>query len=145
MNVALERVGKSLEVAPGGNLVLKTGDTLRIAVSFEYMGQEQTFTLRGEIGTRHGILFDKIIDGEKLINLPDSDTFTPFERSVDIKITSEIKGGVYDLRCRIKGATEWDEFPDVIEIQEVSELPKLILWGAGAFGGVVLLTKLLKK
>lgn len=119
----------AMGVVTGEKIELTYGDTLRVNVSFDYLGLAGTATLYGAIGNRGIFGFDEILHNEVSIDLPESTAdFTPCERSVDIAITSDIDPGTdYDLYVKIKeypeaGMPEVDNVIDIVGIPPEYEL-----------------------
>jgi hypothetical protein len=119
----------AIGVLPGEKIELTYGDTLKVNVSFDYRGLAGSATLYGAIGNRGLISFDEIINGEQTFELPESLTFTPYERSVEIPITSDIDPGTdYDLYVKIKEYSEagYPEVDDIIDIVGIPPTYELI-------------------
>ncbi len=133
MNITSMEVSRpgvaAIGVLPGEKIELTYGDTLKVNVSFDYRGLAGSATLYGAIGNRGLISFDEIINGEQTFELPESLTFTPYERSVEIPITSDIDPGTdYDLYVKIKEYSEagYPEVDDIIDIVGIPPTYELI-------------------
>jgi hypothetical protein len=76
---------------------LKHGDTLRISVSFKYMGPAKTCKLYGSVGQKSLFdVFDEILSvTSATFTIPQSDVQTTQTRTVDIPITTAIAAGKY--------------------------------------------------
>lgn len=120
VGIEVIRRNRAVEAVAGEKIELTYGDTLRVTTAFDFRGPAGRATLYGAIGNRGAIGFDEILVGEASIELPESPAeFTPFQRSVDISITSNISPGTdYDLYCKIKETPEagLPEVNDVIDI-----------------------------
>ncbi len=120
--------GVAVGVIAGEKVELTYGDTLRVNVNFDYRGISQTVTLYGAIGVRAPLSFDEILHNEVSIDLPESLTFTPCPRSVDIPITADINPGTdYDLYVKIReypeaGLPEVDNVIDIVGMPPTYEL-----------------------
>ncbi|MDD5704245.1 MAG: hypothetical protein PHU23_19600, partial [Dehalococcoidales bacterium] len=88
-------------VQPGMPISLTYGDTLRVRVTFDYIGPLK-FTLVGSIGKKNGE-FKEMLTGTTPVDLPSYNGLTAGTATVNIKITSKIKPGEeYSLQCKAK-------------------------------------------
>ncbi len=89
-------------VQPGMPISLTYGDTLRVRVTFDYIGPLK-FTLVGSIGKKNGEFKENLVT-EAPVDLPSYGGLTAGTATVNIKITSKIKPGEgYTLICIAKG------------------------------------------
>lgn len=119
----------AIGVVAGEKIELTYGDTLRVNVSFDYRGLAGAATLYGAIGSRGFLGFGEILHNEVSIDLPESTAgFTPCERSVDIRITSDIDPGTdYDLYVKLleypeAGMPQVDDVIDIVGLPPTYEL-----------------------
>jgi len=111
--------GISLDVPAGQKIQVSIGDTLRVRASIEYMGPAISDTFYGAIGNRGAFGFDEILKGSVPISFPQCLSWTPFQLTVDIPITSAISPGTnYDLYVKLVGHLEagLPEFDNVIDV-----------------------------
>ena len=122
LEVLSDSLGRlAIGAVPPEKVELTYGNTLKVNVFFAYRGKAGTATLYGAIGNR-GIVFDEILIGQVMFDLPESPAFTPCVASVDILITAAISPGTdYDLYVKLKEypGAGYPEVDDIITITGV--------------------------
>jgi len=118
--------GVDVGVITGEKVELTYGDTLRVNVSFDYRGLAMKTTLEGAIGKLHAFpteWLEVLLKSGTTIDIPESFEFTPYERSVEIPITSDIDPGTdYDLSVSLLDYREAGH-PTIVDIIDIVGVP----------------------
>lgn len=118
--------GVAVGVLPGEKVQLTYGDTLRVNVSFDYRGLAMKTTLEAAIGKLHAFpteWLEVLLKSGVEIDLPESFEFTPYERSVEIPITSDIDPGTdYDLSVSLLDYREAGH-PTIVDVIDIVGIP----------------------
>ncbi|GAI57816.1 unnamed protein product, partial [marine sediment metagenome] len=113
-------------VLPGEKIELTYGDTLKVNVSFDYRGLAMETVLEGAIGKLHAFPTDwleVLLKSGTTIDIPESFEFTPYERSVEIPITSDIDPGTdYDLSVSLLDYREAGH-PTEVDVIDIVGIP----------------------
>lgn len=88
-------------VSAGQKLTVMQGQTVRMAVAFNYRGPTLYCTLRCSIGKRTLLVFDEIAYGTKSLTLPQSNVFVTYTASADISTSPISPGTDYDIEAKI--------------------------------------------
>lgn len=100
----------TIGVVAGEKIELTYGDTLKVNVSFDYRGLARETILEGAIGKLHAFPMDwleVLLKSGTTIDIRESFEFTPYERSVEIPITSDIDPSTdYDLSVSLRDYRE---------------------------------------
>lgn len=121
-------------VTPPSVLELDIGDRCRLNLVYGHKGPAVTGKFHAAIWHK-GLIdpHDEILYKEQSFSVPQSDDWEPFEKSVDIIVTSAISpGSDYGLYCKIMGITGGDVFTEYLEnvITIKAEVEKLIEVGS---------------
>lgn len=110
---------RGVAVTPGTKITIIHGDKLRVKATLSYRGPALSDAFYGAIGNKWPLVFDEIIRAEVPISFPLCYSWTVFELTVDIPITTAIAPGTgYDLYVKIKGHTEAG-LPQVLDCIDV--------------------------
>jgi len=104
-------------VTPPGVLELDVGDRCRVNLVYNHKGPAVTGKFHAAIWHR-GLIdpHDEILFTEQSFSVPQTADWEPFEKSIDIIITSAISpGSDYGLYCKIMGITGADVFTEFLE------------------------------
>lgn len=83
-------------------VTVSRGDTLRIIVTFKYVGPAFSGNLYGAIGQNQAGTFDEILNRSLSLSIPEYTTpTTPSIPDTDIPITSAISAGTYAIYAKI--------------------------------------------